>query len=99
MEELLQQTIDTAAASAAAAAGALTTTSTANGLVFLLISALGLLMALVYVPVRIYLTVTARSRRLRLLQRIRRLRDDLTQPSPPSDADPVSPSVTSSIRE
>ena len=80
MEELLQQTIDTAAASAAAAAGELTTTSTANGVVFLLISALGLLMALVYVPVRIYLTVTARSRRLRLLQRIRRLRDDLGQP-------------------
>jgi hypothetical protein len=49
-------------------------------MVFLLIAALGLLMALVYVPVRLSLTITARSRRLRLLQRIRRLRDDLGQP-------------------
>ena len=37
-------------------------------------------MALVYVPLRIFLTVTERSRRLRLLQRIRRLRDQLAQP-------------------
>lgn len=80
MEDLLQQTIDSAAASAAAASAELMPASTANGLVFLLISALGLLMALVYVPVRLFLTITARSRRLRLLQRIRRLRDDLGQP-------------------
>jgi hypothetical protein len=32
------------------------------------------------VPLRIFLTATARSRRLRLLQRIRRLRDELAQP-------------------
>jgi len=37
-------------------------------------------MALIYVPLRVFLTVTARSRRLRLLQRIRRLREELTQP-------------------
>ena len=37
-------------------------------------------LALVYVPLRIFLTATARSRRLRLLQRIRRLRDELAQP-------------------
>jgi hypothetical protein len=37
-------------------------------------------MALVYVPIRVFLTITARQRRYRLLQRIRRLRDDLGQP-------------------
>jgi hypothetical protein len=49
-------------------------------MVFLLVAALGLLMALVYVPIRLFLTITERSRRLRLLQRIRRLREDLAQP-------------------
>ena len=51
-----------------------------NPLVFIAITLLGLAMALVYVPIRVYLTVTARSRRLRLLQRIRRLREELVQP-------------------
>ena len=37
---------------------------------FLVLMALGVLMAVIYVPLRIYLTLTARSRRLRLLQRI-----------------------------
>ncbi|WP_392349521.1 hypothetical protein [Parasynechococcus sp.] len=37
-------------------------------------------MALVYIPLRVFLTATERSRRLRLLQRIRRLRDELAQP-------------------
>ncbi|MEB3266569.1 MAG: hypothetical protein VKN13_08145 [Cyanobacteriota bacterium] len=54
--------------------------STANGMIFLLIAALGVLMALVYVPIRLFLTITARSRRLKLLQRIRRLRDELARP-------------------
>jgi hypothetical protein len=36
-------------------------------------------MALVYVPIRLYLTITARGRRLRLLQRIRKLREDLSK--------------------
>ncbi|MCT0224091.1 hypothetical protein KQ310_02780 [Synechococcus sp. CS-1328] len=58
-------------------------------MVFLLIAALGLLMALVYVPIRLFLTITARRRRLQLLQRIRRLRDDLGQPL---QADPLSSS-------
>ena len=49
---------------------------------FILIAALAAAMALVYVPLRIFLTATERSRRLRLLQRIRRLRDALTQPLP-----------------
>jgi hypothetical protein len=31
------------------------------------------------VPLRLYLTITARSRRLRLLLRIRKLREDLGQ--------------------
>jgi hypothetical protein len=44
---------------------------------FLVLAALGLLMALIYVPLRVYLTVTARGRRLKLLQRIRRLRQQL----------------------
>ena len=55
----------------------------ADGMVFLLIAALGLLMALVYVPIRLFLTLTARSRRLCLLQRIRKLREDLAQPLAP----------------
>jgi hypothetical protein len=75
MEDLLKQTLDSAAADPALSPG-----DSANGLVFLLIAALGLLMALVYVPIRIFLTITERSRRLRLLQRIRRLREDLAQP-------------------
>jgi hypothetical protein len=74
MEELLQQTLE------GAADRALSPPAAADGLVFLLIASLGLVMALVYVPIRLFLTVTARSRRLRLLQRIRRLRDDLGQP-------------------
>jgi hypothetical protein len=49
---------------------------------FILIAALTGAMALIYVPLRIFLTATERSRRLRLLQRIRRLRDALTQPLP-----------------
>ena len=49
-------------------------------MMFVLVAAAGVLMALVYVPVRLFLTITARSRRLRLLQRIRRLREELAQP-------------------
>jgi hypothetical protein len=37
-------------------------------------------MALVYVPIRLFLTITARSRRLRVLQQIRRLRETLGKP-------------------
>lgn len=51
-----------------------------DGLGFLLISAFGLAMALVYVPIRLFLTITARSRRLKLLQRIRKLRESITEP-------------------
>ncbi len=51
-----------------------------NVMAFLIVAGLGLGMALIYVPLRIFLTATARSRRLRLLQRIRRLREELTQP-------------------
>jgi hypothetical protein len=51
-----------------------------NLMVFLLVTGLGLGMALIYVPLRIFLTMTARSRRLKLLQRIRRLREELGQP-------------------
>jgi len=75
MDELLQQTIESATAEVA-----LGPTGSANGLVFLLVAALGLVMALVYVPIRLYLTITARGRRLRLLQRIRKLREDLGKP-------------------
>ncbi|MEB3321220.1 MAG: hypothetical protein VKI81_00160 [Synechococcaceae cyanobacterium] len=74
MEDLLQHTLDSAAESALGPSGS------SNGLVFLLIAALGLAMALVYVPVRLFLTITARSRRLRQLPRIRRRREDLAQP-------------------
>tara|TARA_B100001939_G_scaffold282355_1_gene251368 strand:- start:172 stop:348 length:177 start_codon:yes stop_codon:yes gene_type:complete len=51
-----------------------------GALFFVLMAGLAASMALVYVPLRIFLTATARSRRLRLLQRIRRLRDELAQP-------------------
>jgi hypothetical protein len=78
MEDLLQQTLDSAAAESV-----LVPTGMADGMVFLLIAALGLLMALVYIPIRLFLTLTARSRRLRLLQRIRKLREDLAQPLAP----------------
>ncbi|MEA5391064.1 hypothetical protein VB738_07285 [Cyanobium gracile UHCC 0139] len=78
MEDLLQQTLDSAATESA-----LVPSNSADGMVFLLIAALGLLMALVYVPIRLFLTLTARSRRLRLLQRIRKLREDLAQPLAP----------------
>jgi hypothetical protein len=37
-------------------------------------------MTLIYFPLRIFLTATARSRRLKLLQGIRKLRDELGQP-------------------
>ena len=49
-------------------------------LLFVLMAGTAGMMALVYIPLRIFLTVTARRRRLRLLQRIRRLRDELAQP-------------------
>ncbi|PWL21546.1 MAG: hypothetical protein DCO99_10860 [Synechococcus sp. XM-24] len=54
-------------------------TAGSNVMAFLIVAGLGLGMALIYVPLRVFLTVTARSRRLRLLQRIRRLREELTQ--------------------
>jgi hypothetical protein len=79
MEELLQNTLEGAADRTLASPGG------ADGLVFLLITSLGLLMALVYVPIRLFLTITARSRRLKLLQQIRRLRESLGKPlNPPA---------------
>lgn len=49
-------------------------------LFFVLMAGLAGTMTLVYFPLRLFLTITARSRRLKLLQRIRRLRDELGQP-------------------
>ncbi|MEB3335528.1 MAG: hypothetical protein VKP70_11160 [Cyanobacteriota bacterium] len=80
MEELLQQTLEDAADRALSPPGG------ADGLVFLLIASLGLLMALVYVPIRLFLTITARSRRLKVLQQIRRLRETLGKPLAPPQA-------------
>ena len=51
-----------------------------GSLFFVLMAGLAGIMTLVYFPLRLFLTATARSRRLRLLQRIRRLRDELGQP-------------------
>ena len=48
--------------------------------IFILAATLAATMTLVYFPLRFFLTLTARSRRLKLLQRIRRLRDELGQP-------------------
>jgi hypothetical protein len=73
MEDLLHNALETAAEEAMGQV-----MPTANPLVFIAITGVGLAMALVYVPIRLFLTITARSRRLRLLQRIRRLRDELS---------------------
>ncbi len=51
-----------------------------GNLVFNLTATLAVAMTLVYFPLRIFLTLTARSRRLKLLQKIRRLRYELGQP-------------------
>lgn len=75
MEDLLQTALESADE-----AISLDPASRANAMVFVLVAAFGVVMALVYVPVRLFLTITARSRRLRLLQRIRRLREELGQP-------------------
>jgi len=75
MEDILQQTLEEAIAGSG-----LDPSSSANGMVFLVITTMGFAMALVYIPIRLFLTITARSRRLRLLQKIRRLREDLRQP-------------------
>ncbi|MEN9388139.1 MAG: hypothetical protein RLZZ255_1115 [Cyanobacteriota bacterium] len=58
-------------------------TTGSNVIAFLVVVGLGLAMALIYVPLRLFLTITTRSRRLRLLQRIRRLREELAQPVQP----------------
>lgn len=54
-----------------------------GALFFVLMTGLAGIMALVYVPLRIFLTATERRRRYRLLQKIRRLRDELVQPIEP----------------
>ena len=51
-----------------------------SNLIFILTATLAVAMTLVYFPLRFFLTLTARSRRLKLLQKIRRLRDELGQP-------------------
>ena len=51
-----------------------------NNLIFTLTAILAVTMTLIYFPLRFFLTLTARSRRLKLLQKIRRLRDELGQP-------------------
>jgi hypothetical protein len=78
LNELLERTIDQGIVSEAAGSS-IALADSANGMVFLLITVLGVLMAIVYVPIRLFLTLTARSRRLRLLQKIRRLRDEISQ--------------------
>ena len=51
-----------------------------GNLIFTLTAVLAIAMTLIYFPLRFFLTLTARSRRLKLLQKIRRLRDELVQP-------------------
>ena len=80
----LESALETALESALVSADdvvSLAPVSGSNAMVFVLIAALGVAMALVYVPLRLYLSLTARSRRLKLLQRIRRLRDELGKPA------------------
>lgn len=75
MDDLLSQALD-----APSEVVLLDPTTSANAMVFVLITLLGVGMALIYVPLRLFLTLTARSRRLRLLQRIRQLREELGKP-------------------
>ena len=51
-----------------------------SNLIFTLTAILAVAMTIIYFPLRLFLTLTARSRRLKLLQKIRRLRDELGQP-------------------
>ena len=51
-----------------------------NNIIFTLTAILAVAMTLIYFPLRFFLTLTARSRRLKLLQKIRKLRDELGQP-------------------
>ena len=51
-----------------------------GNLIFTLTATLAAAMTIIYFPLRLFLTLTARSRRLKLLQKIRRLRDELGQP-------------------
>ena len=51
-----------------------------GNLIFTLTATFAAGMTIVYFPLRFFLTLTARSRRLKLLQRIRKLRDELGQP-------------------
>ena len=51
-----------------------------GNLIFTLTATITVAMTLIYFPLRFFLTLTARSRRLKLLQKIRRLRDELGQP-------------------
>ena len=76
LNQLLERTLDQGL-SGEAAAGALGLADSANGMIFLLITALGVLMAIVYIPIRLFLTITVRRRRLKLLQKIRRLREEI----------------------
>ena len=80
IESALETALETALESADDVVN-LAPVSGSNAMVFVLITALGVVMALVYLPLRLFLTITARSRRLKLLLRIRRLRDELGQPT------------------
>ncbi len=51
-----------------------------SNLIFNLTAIFAVAMTLIYFPLRLFLTLTARGRRLKLLQKIRRLRDELGQP-------------------
>ncbi len=79
MDDLLPQALESMLDSASETV-VLDPTTSANAMVFVLIALLGVVMALIYVPLRLFLTLTARSRRLRLLQRIRQLREELGKP-------------------
>jgi hypothetical protein len=79
LNEFLEQALDQGLATESGSSP-LALADSANGMVFLLITVLGLLMAIVYVPIRLFLTLTARSRRLKLLQKIRKLREEIGGP-------------------
>ena len=76
IESRLATSLETALDSADAVVN-LAPVSGSNAMVFVLITALGVAMALVYLPFRPFLTISVRSRRLTLLLRIRRLRGEM----------------------
>ena len=51
-----------------------------GALFFVLMAGMAVMMTIVYFPLRLFLTATARSRRFKLLKKIRKLKNELERP-------------------